>query len=96
MIFGLILAIAYTSQIQVILGNVEFSYSMVWLVSFLRFGKGTLATYGPGSRRIVKFQWTLKVLKPELRNSLISVIKDNFVQRWMTPIAVASIYHAHS
>ena len=35
---------------------------MVWPVGFLRFGKGTLATYGPGSRRIVKFQWNLKVL----------------------------------
>ena len=43
--------------------NVE--YSMDGPVGFLRFGEGTLATYGPGSTRIVKFQWNLKVLKPE-------------------------------
>ena len=36
---------------------------MVWPVGFLRFGEGTHATYGPGSRRILKFQWNLKVLK---------------------------------
>ena len=29
-------------------------------VGFLRFGEGTLATYGPGSSRIVKFQWTME------------------------------------
>ena len=37
-------------------------YSMVWPVGFLRFGNGTLAIYGFGSCRIVKFQWNLKVL----------------------------------
>ena len=35
---------------------------MVWPVGFLRFGKGTLATYGPGSSRIMKFQRKMKVL----------------------------------
>ena len=40
-------------------------YSMDGPVGFLRFGEGTLASYGPGSSRIVQFQWNLKVLKPE-------------------------------
>ena len=40
-------------------------YSMDGPVGFLRFGEGTLATYGPGSSRIVKFLWKMKVLKPE-------------------------------
>ena len=40
-------------------------YSTVWPVGYLRFGEGTLATYGPGSRRIVDFREKMKVLKPE-------------------------------
>ena len=40
-------------------------YSTVLPVGFLRFGEGTLATYGPGSSRIVKFLRKMKVLKPE-------------------------------
>ena len=40
-------------------------YSMDGPVGFLRFGEGTLAICGPGSSRIVKFQWNLKVLRPE-------------------------------
>ena len=43
----------------------ELAYSMDGPVGFLRFGEGTLATYGPGSSRIVKFQWNLKVLRPK-------------------------------
>ena len=37
----------------------------IWPVGFLRFGKGTLATYDLGSSRIVKIDWILKVLRPE-------------------------------
>ena len=40
-------------------------YSMDGPVGFLRFGEGTLAIFGPGSSRIVKFPWNLKVLRPE-------------------------------
>ena len=43
----------------------QMPYSMDGPVGFLRFGEGTLAICGPGSSRIVKFQWNLKVLKPE-------------------------------
>ena len=40
----------------------NYHYSMDGPVGFLRFGEGTFATYGPGSSRIVKFQWNLKLL----------------------------------
>ena len=44
------------------LGN----YSMVSPVGCLRFGKGYPCNpYGPGSFRLVRFQWNLKVLRPE-------------------------------
>ena len=43
----------------------RYRYSTVWPVGFLRFGEGTLATYGPGSSIIVKFQWNLKVRRPK-------------------------------
>ena len=53
------------SMVNMDLVNIKIKYSMVWPVGFLRFGEGTLATYGPGSRRIAKFHRNLKVLRPE-------------------------------
>ena len=47
--FGAILA-WHRSQLD------ETACSMDGPLGFLRFGEGTLATYGPGSSRIVKFQ----------------------------------------
>ena len=55
----------HLTSYKVILGSLELLYSMDGSVGFLRFGEGTLATYGPGSSRIVKFQRNLKVLRPE-------------------------------
>ena len=34
--------------------TIGLDYSMVWPVGFLRFGKGYLAIYGPGSRRNIE------------------------------------------
>ena len=38
----------------------KMQYSMDGLVGFLRFGEGTLATYGLGSSRRVKFRKKMK------------------------------------